>query len=94
MQKREKFSFKWYLWAIVPFIVLTGASLADGYNIYETYYYNCAECDLPGITLRQYVEASPMGFISGSIISATMLAIVGINDLFDFVAGLFTNSSE
>lgn len=93
MQSREKFSFKWYLWALVPLVVLTGASLWDGHNIYEIYYSSCAECDLSGVTLLEYIKASPMGFVSGSIISATMLVIVGINDLFDFIAALFERQS-
>jgi len=81
-------SLKYYLWSLSPLIILTCASIADGYNYLINYC--CYEAST--ITVIDMIEESPWGFLTGAVISGTIIVIILIDDLFIFVGSLFKKS--
>jgi len=84
VSKKGGFSLKYYLWSLSPLIIFTCASIADGYN----YLVNYCCADSSTITIIDMIEESPWGFLTGAVISGTIVSVILIDDLFIFSGNL------
>ncbi len=79
--KKILYILRWYLLSLLPLIVFTFASYMDGNNFVQQ-----GQAYASGVI--ETIMVSPNGMLIGMVMSAILLVIVAMDDIFSFVAKL------